>query len=75
MAKEKPLSTFSDALLHLKKGRKATREGWGRDVRSLQIEDTGLGNAGEFVRVDNNARPNRYVLATEDVLADDWRLM
>ena len=75
MAKTKSTVGFDQALVHMKAGKRATREDWDREFKALRIDDTGLGNAGEFVRVDQAGRPNRYPLATEDILADDWRLL
>jgi len=74
MAK-RTLSGFDKALVHMKAGKRAVRASWGRDVKFMRIDETGLGTAGEFIRVDQQDRRNRYIFTTEDILADDWMLL
>lgn len=66
---------FDQALVHMKAGKKALRASWDRDLKFMRIDETGLGTAGEFVRIDNQNRCTRYIFPTEDILAEDWVLL
>lgn len=76
MAKTKPIyGGFEEALAHMKVGRRAIRRIWEKEYLGMRLDDTGLGSRGEFIRVDTGNHQHRYPLATEDILADDWKLL
>lgn len=75
-----PFLTFSEALFHLKQGKKLTRSGWNNPTIKVfaQIPDENSANTEPYLvmekgsKEENNYKRFPLDLSCESIFADDW---